>query len=198
MAQLRDSTIDGNLEVTGNIILKNNNNGIQSVHPETGEINSLIYMSTYGNTVVGYDGYENKNGNTHIYGNDLYNYVASADANYRPYYKAGDAISFEFKGSGYVTNSGKNVNFMIPITKPVIGTPTATATSNKGFILLQNGYTHGSNGASNPVVYAKPTSYAVSKNYNSGFIVTAYFDVTTNVANNNPIGVCWDGTITLS
>ena len=198
MAQLRDSTIDGNLEITGDIVFKTNDKSIKGVHPDTGDVIDMLHMSQYGNTVVGYGGYEDKNGNTHIYGNDLYNYVASANANYRPYYRAGDIINFTVRTSGYVTNSGKNVNFIIPITKPVIGSPTAIATSENGFILLQNGYTHGSNGASNPVVYAKPTSYAVSANYNSGFIVTAYFDVTTNVTNNSPIGVCWDGTITLS
>ena len=36
MAQLKDSTIDGNLDVTGNIVFKTNDKGIYSVHPETG------------------------------------------------------------------------------------------------------------------------------------------------------------------
>ena len=198
MAQLRDSTIDGNLDVTGNVILKTTDKGIHGVHPETGEVTDMLHMSTYGNTVVGYDGHANRNGNSHIYGNDIAHYVASADANYRPYYRAGDVIDFAVRASGYVTNSGKNVVFTIPITKPVIGVPTATATSDNGFILRQNGYTHGSNGASSPVVYVKPTSYSVESNYNSGFIVTAYFDVATDVTNNSPIGVYWDGTITLS
>lgn len=195
MAQLRDSTIDGNLDVTGNITLKNNENGIQSVHPETGEIADMLHMSIYGNTVVGYDGYMNKNGNTHIYGNDIAHYVASADMNYRPYYRAGDAIDFRVRTSGYITNSGKMLVFTIPITKPVIGVPTAIATSSNGFVLRQDGkYTHGSAAST----YAKPTSYSVESNYNGGFVVTANFDVATDVTNNSPIGVYWDGTITLS
>ena len=200
MAQLRDSTIDGNLEVTNDIILKTTNRGIQAVHPDTGEMNRMLHISEYGNTILGYGGYANQNGNSHIYGNDIFNYIASAgNVNYRPYYRTGDTIDFKVRASGYVTNNGKNVIFTIPITKPVIGSPNAVATSGNGFILRQNnGYTHGSNGASTPSVYAKPTSYSVESNYNSGFIITAVFDVTTNVVNNNPIGIYWDGTITLS
>lgn len=196
MAQLKDSVIDGNLEVTGDIILKASEESLRSIHPETGEEARIIYMSGNGNTVVGYDGYTQGNGNSHIYGTDIYNYVASAgNINYRPYYRAGDTIDFKVRAAGYVTNSGKNVVFTIPITKPVIGAPTATATSGSGFVLRQNNaYTHGSAAST----YVKPTSYSVESNYNSGFIVTAVFDVTTNVINNNAIGIYWDGTITLS
>lgn len=201
MAQLRDSVIDGNLEVTGDVILKTVNEGVQGIHPETGEANRLIYMSEFGNTVVGYDSYNNENGNSHIYGNDISHYVASAGkVNYRPYYRAGDTIDFKVRAAGYVTNNGQNLVFTIPITKPVIGSPTATATSNNGFVLRQGGkYTHGSDGANSAgTVYAKPTSYRVESDYNCGFIVTAYFDVTTNAVNNDTAGIYWDGTITLS
>ena len=195
MAQLRETTIDGNLDVVENVILKTNNKGIRGVHPETGETSRMVYMSEYGNTVIGYDGYANKNGNSHIYGNDVVHYVASADASYYPYYKAGDVIDFKVRAAGYVTNAGKNVVFTIPITKPVIGSPTAIATSGSGFVLRQNNaYTHGS--AAN--THVTPTSYQVESNYNSGFVVTAIFDDTTNVVNNNAIGIYWDGTITLS
>lgn len=198
MAQLRDSTIDGNLSVTGDVVL-HTDKGIHGINPNTGEVSNMLHMSNYGNTVIGYDNYANQNGNTHIYGNDVVNYVASAgNSNFRPYYRAGDVISFKVITSGYVSSSGQNVYFTIPITKPVIGNPTATASSTNGFVLRQNGYTHGSNGASSPVTYAKPTRYAIDSNYNSGFIVTVYFDVTTNVTNNSPIGVYWEGTITLS
>lgn len=200
MAQLRDSIIDGNLEVTGDIILQTNSKSIRGVNPNTGETNRMVHMSEYGNTIIGYDGYANQNGNTHLYGNDVAHYVASADANFRPYYRAGDVINFQVRTSGYVTNSGQNLVFTIPITKPVIGATTATATSNNGFVLRQGGkYTHGSDGANSAgTVYAKPTGYKVESNYNSGFIVTAYFDDTTNVTNNDATGIYWDGTITLS
>lgn len=200
MAQLRDSIIDGNLEVTGDVILKSNGESVQSIHPNTGEASSMLHMSELGNTIVGYGGYSNKNGNTHVYGNDVAHYVASADANYRPYYRAGDVINFTgnsgaVRVAGYVTNAGKNVVFTIPITKPVIGSPTATATSGQGFVFRQGDkYTHGSAAST----FVKPTSYSVITGYNSGFIVTAVFDDTTNAVNNDAIGIYWDGTITLS
>ena len=37
-----------------------------------GEENSMLYTSTSNNTVLGYGGYLNSNGNTNIYGNDIY------------------------------------------------------------------------------------------------------------------------------
>lgn len=199
MAQLKDSAIDGNLEVTGSMTLKNSNQGVQGVHPDTGETTSLLNMSSYGNTVIGYGGYSNENGNSHIYGNDIVNYVASAGkVNYRPYYRAGDVIDFTgssaIRTAGYVTNAGKNVVFTIPVAKPVIGTPSVIATSGSGFVLRQDGnYTHGSSAST----FVKPTSYSVILN-DIGFIITGVFDVTTNVVNNDAIGIYWDGTITLS
>lgn len=199
MAQLKDSIIDGNLEVTGNINLKTNNNSINGIHPETGAISNIIGMNGYGNTIVGYDGYVNKNGNTHVYGNDVAHYIASANANFRPYYRAGDVLnftgdSFAVRTAGYVTNAGKNIVFTIPVSKPVIGSPSITVTSGKGFVFRQDGnYTHGSAAST----FVKPTSYSVVLN-NSGFVITAIFDITTNVVNNDAIGIYWDGTITLS
>lgn len=200
MAQLRDTIVDGNLEVTNDISLKTNSKSIKGIHPDTGVESRMLHMSENGDTVVGYDGYANENGDTYIYGNDVACYVASADSNFCPYYRAGDKIDFTgaknaVRASGYVTNAGQNVVFTIPITKPVIGSPSATAVSGKGFVLRQNNkYTHGSASST----FITPTSYTVESGYNSGFIVTAIFDVTTDVINNNPIGIYWDGTIELS
>lgn len=200
MAQLRDSTIDGNLEVTGDIILKTTDKCISGIHPETGEVSSILHMSVHGNTVLGYDGYTGQNGNSHIYGNDIACYVASADANFRPYYRAGDVLKFNtssthIRTSGYITNAMKNVVFTIPLAKPIIGSPTAQVSESEGLVLRQNNnYTHGSSSS----VYAKPTGYNVIVNPDVGLVVTAYFDVTTNAINNNPIGVYFSGTITLS
>lgn len=195
MAQLRDTAIDGNLEVTGGTILKTNGIGVYGIHPETGATSSMLSINSSGNTLVGYGGYINKNGNSHICGNDINHFVASADISYRPYYREGDTINFKVKTAGYVTNSGQYVAFTIPITKPVIGAPTATITSSNGLILRQNNeYTHGS--ASNARV--KPTRYDIDANYNSGFIVIAVFSNTTNAINNNAIGIDFEGTITLS
>jgi hypothetical protein len=198
MAQLRDSKIDGNLEITGDIILKTNRKSICGVHPETGDTVDMLSISANGNTLVGCDGYYNENGDTYIYGKDIRNYISSADSNYRPYYRAGDSIDFAVRTTGYLTGDGKTLVFTIPTTMPIIGAPTATVTRNSGFILRQdNKYTHGSNGGSN-TVYAVPTSYAIAANYNSGFVISAYFDNATNAINNSPIGVFCNCTITLT
>jgi hypothetical protein len=200
MAQLKDSTIDGNLNVTGDIILNTNEKAIRSVHPETGELIKVVYLSGNGNTIVGYDGYIQANGNSSICGKDVLHYVASAgNISYRPYYRAGDVISFTgdsgaIRTAGYVTNSGKNVVFTVPVSKPVIGSPIITVSNGKGFVFRQDGnYTHGSSASA----FVKPTSYSAVLNP-SGFVITAIFDVTTNVVNNDATGIYWDGKITLS
>ena len=201
MAQLKDSTIDGNLDITGNIIFKETNNGIKSINPKTGNTSNMLHMSEYGNTIIGYDGYSNQNGNSHIYGNDVVHYIASANnSNFRPYFRAGDVLKFNagntyVRTCGYVTNAMKNIVFTIPLSKPIIGSPTAQVSESEGLILRQNDkYTHGSSATE----YAKPTSYDVYVNPNVGLIVTAYLDITTNATNNSPIGIYWNGTITLS
>lgn len=199
MAQLRSSMVDGDLSVTGNIVLKTNNDAIQGIHPDAGEVMNLIQMSNYGDTLVGYDGYANQNSDSHICGNDIHNFVASAgNINYRPYYRVGDSIDFVVKTSGFITASGTAVAFTIPVSKPIIGNPTATVTKDNGFILRQDGnYTHGSDGAAG--TYVKATSFSIEENYNGGLVVTAIFDMDTgSVVNNSHIGVAWTGTITLS
>ena len=196
MAQLKDSIIDGNLSVRGDIILETNNNGVRGIHPNTGETSRIIHMSDNGNTIIGYDGYVNGNGNTRIYGVDIVHHIGSAgNADYRPYRRAGHSIDFNIRTSGYVTNSSKDVIFVVPTTIPTIGSPTVTATSIDGFILRQNGnYTHGSSAST----YVTPLSYSVSSYYNVGYIITAHFENATNVTNNDTIGVTWSGNITLS
>lgn len=202
MAQLKDSVINGNLDVVGNVILSTNDNALQGVTTD-GRVAKLVQMSGNNDTLLGYGGYVNKSGNSHICGNDIKHFVAAAgyDVSYRPYYRVGDTIDIVIKTSGFVTASGTAVAFTIPLTKPVIGNPTAEVTSTSTFILRQNGsYTHGSDGSSSPNVNAKPKSYSIEQNYNSGIVVTAVFDSGSgagSVENNSHIGVAWSGKITL-
>lgn len=202
MAQLKDSIVNGDLRVAGDIILSIQDNGLKSINPDTAQEERLIQMSGSGDTLVGYDGYKNNSGNSHICGHDIKHFVSSVGAvSYYPYYKAGDTIDLIVKTSGFVTASGAAVAFTIPLTKPVIGNPTAKVTSTTTFVLRQNGdYTHGSDGGVNPVVSAKPDSYSIESNYNSGFVVTAQFGSNSgagSVENNSHIGVAWTGKITL-
>lgn len=202
MAQLKDTLINGSLNATGNVTLTTNDKALQGVTTD-GKVVKMVQISGNNDTLLGYGGYMNKSGNSHICGNDIKYFVASAgdDVSYRPYYRVGDTIDIVVKTSGFVTASGAAVAFTIPLTKPVIGNPTAEVTSTSTFILRQNGnYTHGSNGGSNPVVNAKAKSYSIESNYNSGIVITATFDSSSgagSVENNSHIGVAWSGKITL-
>lgn len=201
MAQLKDTVINGDLAVSNDIILQTNNTCLYGIHPSTGERHQMIYMSSNGNTVVGSGGYSNANGNTHIYGKDVYHYVASAgNVHYKPYYSAGDSISMILYTAGFVTSGGASIRFLVPLSKPIIGNPTITITSDAGLTLRQDTkYTHGS-GASTSV---KPSKYETigytDGNTNSnGFAIVATMSDTTNVTNNDTLGVYWSGTITFS
>lgn len=202
MAQLKDTVIDGGLSITGNVKLSTNDNALQGVTTD-GKVVKLVQMSGNNDALLGYGGYLNKSGNSHICGNDIKHFVAAAgdDISYRPYYRVGDTIDIVIKTSGFVTASGTAVAFTIPLTKPVIGNPTAEVTNTTTFVLRQNGnYTHGSDGGVSPVVNAKPKSYSIEQNYNSGIVVTAVFDSGSgagSVENNSHIGVAWSGKITL-
>ena len=154
-------------------------------------------QNPYGNTVLGYGNYTAKSGNTNIYGHNLTFGVSDikTPSTYKPYYSRGDVIDITFRTAGYVTNSGKDVAFWIPLAKPVIGSPIASATSLAGFVLRQGSkYTHGSS----PSVGAKPATLEVYVTYGVGIYMKAVFSNTTNVTNNDTIGVYWDGKITLS
>lgn len=197
MAQLKDSTINGSLTIDGSINLQTANQGIKGIHPESGELSDVIHMSTNGNVVVGYGGYANQNGNSHIYGDDIVHYVASAgNVNYRPYYRAGDSVTVTMHTSGYTTSSSAHIRFIVPLAKPVIGNPTISIASVAGITVRQNNqYTHGSSATA----YEKPSSYSVIGNAAWNFIiVNAVMSSTTNATNNSPVGITWNGTITFS
>ena len=158
-----------------------------------------------GNTVIGWDNYNKgvefaKNGigaNTNVYGYDL-NFGVANIANkgtYRPYRRRGDSLTFTIRTAGYVTNSGKDVSFLVPFAVPIIGSPTVSVSSGTGFTLRQDTkYTHGS--ASDIAVH--PDSYTASVAQWCGVYITAHFTDVSNVVNNSAIGVYWNGTITFS
>ena len=150
-----------------------------------------------GNTVVGWSNYNLKSGNTNIYGHDVNIGVSNiaSPTTYRPYSRSGDTLAFSLRTAGYVTNDGKDVSFFVPFSIPIIGAPTATVASAKGFTLRQGGkYTHGSSSSA----YTTPDSYTAFVSMRCGVYVIAHFSNVTNVINNDSIGIYWDGTITLS
>lgn len=153
--------------------------------------------NTSGNTIVGYANYSGRSGSTNIYGVDL-NFGVANIANpgtYRPYRRRGDTSTLTLRTAGYVTNGGKDISFWIPFSEPIIGSPTVTVTSGSGFVLRQgNAYTHGSSASTN----VTPDSYEATATMLNGVYVKAVFSNTTNVTNNDSIGIYWNGTITFS
>lgn len=157
----------------------------------------INYQNANGNFVLGYDCYDRQSGNTNVYGYDV-NIGVSNTANpgyFRPYRRRGDSLNITLKTAGYVTNSGQDVTFIVPFTVPIVGSPTVTVASGSGFVLRQgNTYTHGSTAST----FVTPTSYSASLATWHGITVVAKFSDTTNVTNNDAIGIYWSGTITFS
>lgn len=154
-------------------------------------------QNQYGNTIVGYGNWAAATGNTNIYGHNIM-FGVSDTANpgtYKPYYSRGDSISIAFRTAGYVTNSGKDISFWLPTSRPILGSPTVTVTSLDGFVFRQGSkYTHGSSASE----FTKPASYEASATYSNGIYIKAVFTDTTNVTNNDALGIYWDGKITFS
>lgn len=161
-----------------------------------GVVRDLIKLNGYNNLTIGYDLYNNRDGNTYVYGNDVQLYSANAgNVGVKPYMRAGDTWEITMYTAGFITGSSKNVCFIIPVSVPIIGSPTVTVTSNNGLILRQGGsYTHGSSASA----YVKPSSYDAVLYKWYGIRVNAVVSDTTNATNNSPIGITASVRITLS
>lgn len=163
------------------------------------EINAFQPRDANGNTKIGYGNYTAKSGITYLYGNDILFGVANPNPTgsgvYKPYRSRGDSFDITFRTAGYVTNSGKEVSFWLPISEPIVGGPVVSVTSLNGFVLRQNGlYTHGSSSS----VYATPSSYEAIVHYEAGIYIKATFNDVTNAVNNDSIGILWSGTVSFS
>lgn len=174
-----------------------NNVCAYGTNPAGDKVEVINYQNANGNFVLGYDCYDRQSGNTNVYGYDV-NIGVSNTANpgyFRPYRRRGDSLNLTIKTSGYVTNSGQDVTFIVPFAVPIIGNPTVTVASASGFVLRQgNAYTHGSSAST----FVMPNSYSASLTAFNGITVVAKFGTTTNVTNNDAIGIYWSGTITFS
>ncbi|MBQ2408369.1 MAG: hypothetical protein II309_02940 [Bacilli bacterium] len=149
------------------------------------------------NCVIGYGGYENDIGQTNIYGKKIMLGVKTANTIFKPYYEAGDSISGRWHGAGFITSSGKNLYFTVPLAKPVIGNPTVTVTSNGGFMIRQGGsYCYGSASST----YVNPSGFDTAELEFGGSLVRiiATFGNTTNVTNNDTAGIIANIKITFS
>lgn len=142
------------------------------------------------------------NSNTKIVSSDVIKldaariYLSTSLGTWRPYFCAGDSISATFGTAGYITNSGKDVIFIIPLSKPMVGNPTITVTSVEGLMVRQNNkYLYGGSSTK----YVKPSKYTVHSTLSGGCIcVVATMQNTTDVTNNSPCGVYANIKITFS
>lgn len=158
--------------------------------------NMLQLVNVNNDTVLGWGQYADKYGGTFICGCDIVFNVSSgaSDASYHPYYRRGDTIDVYLHTSGYTTTGGKDILFLVPLSKPIIGSPTVSVSSINGLVLRQNdSYPHNSSN------YCKPASYrATDVTHAFGFNVRASFDNNTGVTNNSPIGIVANIRITFS
>lgn len=142
------------------------------------------------------------NSNTKIVSSDVIKldagriYLSTYLGTWRPYFCAGDSISATFGTAGYITSSGKDVIFIIPLSKPIVGNPTVTVTSVQGLMVRQNNkYLYGGSSTK----YVKPSKYTVRSTLSGGCIhVFATMPNTTNVTNNSPCGIWANIKITFS
>lgn len=165
----------------------NNNVAIFGKKPDGTVVEAFNICNANGNTVIGYGNYSLGSGVTNIYGYDINIYSKCAGGGTRPYLRKGDSVSLRVRTAGYVTNSSKDVHFEIPISKPIIGSPTVTVTSVDGFILRQGSkYTHGTAASTRVAPSKYSEAYFVS---GMGLHINATFSDTTNALNNAPTGV---------
>lgn len=142
------------------------------------------------------------NSNTKIVSSDVIKldarriYLSTSLGTWRPYFCAGDSISATFGTAGYITNSGKDVIFIIPLSKPIVGNPTVTVTSVEGLMVRQNNkYLYGGSSTK----YVKPSKYAVHSTLSGSCIhVFATMPNITDVINNSPCGIWANIKITFS
>ena len=185
------------MELLGGSIIMQNNAHLRGYKTDGVTTYSIADVSVNNNIAFGYGTYAAASNYTSIYGNKIRFYVkeSGSSAGFIPYYTAGYSVTMGYAGTGYLTSSGRSVNFTVPFSVPIIGSPTVSVTSGNGFTLRQGGkYTHGS-AASTTVT---PDSYSAAIISTGGVRITAIFSDTTNVTNNDSIGIYWNGTITFS
>ena len=142
------------------------------------------------------------NSNTKIIASDMVKldaeriFLSTSLATWRPYFCAGDSISANFGTAGYITNSGKEVFFIIPLSRLMVGNPTITVASVEGLMVRQNNkYLYGGSSTK----YVKPSKYTVRSTLSGSCVhVVATMSNTTGVTNNSPCGIYANIKITFS
>lgn len=184
---------NGNLNANKDIGLGGNmwcnqNNGVFYVTLNDGTILEAINLFDGTNLSIGWGHYSQKKGQVCIGGTDVVHRVSATANNveYRPYYRRGDSIDVYMGTAGFVTTGSKEIYFVVPLGKPVVGNPTVSVASIDGLTLRQNGaYKCGSTGSS----FTKPSRYGAAVVDSNAIRVTAAWDYSTDAANNDTIGI---------
>lgn len=116
----------------------------------------------------------------------------------RPYYRWTDSITDVFQTAGYITSSGHNLRFSIPLCRPIAGCDdgklevTIQSATNGGLRVRQNGnYLYESSGSA----YTSVDSECFSNSYVAagGNWINVIVDMsdfsTSDVINNAPVGI---------
>ena len=154
----------------------------------------IINLSSGEDVYLGWSNYDQALGNIHLLGKDVWIGVnfSGNKIDFKPYYSRGDSIDVRMGTAGYVTSGTKEFYFTIPLGKPVIGNPSVSVSSINGLIIRQNG---------NYIIKAdwvQPDRYSATVRDNNAIWVIAFWNNTTNAANNSPVGIDANIRITFS
>ena len=179
-------TASGHIDVQKNIYINTNDSGIFGRDTD-GTNRELIAMTGNNKLSIGYGQYSHGGRETVLQGgNKLTLRLKNPNATWRPYMTKGDSFNTTIQVGGYITNSSKDVTFQIPLSNPVIGSPTVTIASVDGLCVRQNNkYLYGSG----PSTFAKPSSYTAVLVNGNHIRMSAKMANTTNVENNSACGV---------
>lgn len=180
-------THTGHIDVQKNIYINTNGSGIFERDTD-GTNRELIAMDGNNKLSIGYGQYSHGGRETVLQGgNKLTLRLKNPNATWRPYMTKGDSFNTTIQVGGYITNSGKDVTFQLPLNNPVIGSPTVTIASVDGLCVRQNNkYLYGSAAST----FAKPSSYSCTLvNGGNHIKITAKMANTTNVENNSACGI---------
>lgn len=180
-------THTGHIDVQKNIYINTNGSGIFERDTD-GTNRELIAMDGNNKLSIGYGQYSHGGRETVLQGgNKLTFRLKNPNAAWRPYMSKGYSFNTTIQVGGYITNSGKDVTFQLPLNNPVIGNPTVTIASVDGLCVRQNNkYLYGSAAST----FAKPSSYSCTLvNAGNHIKIAAKMANTTNVENNSACGI---------
>lgn len=192
----------GGIDVGGSMYLAKNNTTLYGKFTD-GTSSAMIKIGADNVLHVGYGQYAKCTDSGSGYstwinaGADLRFRLKNPNVNWRPYYAKGDSVSVKIYRAGFITTGKTELMFFVPLSKPIVGSTTASVSSIDGLTIRQNGdYCFSNVISSDPI---KPKSYTASVvGGGCGVNIKAKFSDTTNVTNNDACGVYASIKITFS